>query len=38
MASDNIVVLLTELLEVDQVHTFVYGLKPYIRKFVKAQL
>ena len=35
-AFNNIVVLLPELLEVDQVHTFVYGLKPYIHKFVKA--
>ena len=33
---DNIVVLLPELLEADQVHAFVYGLKPYIHKFVKA--
>ena len=40
MAFDNIVVSLPELPEVDQVHAFVYafvyGLKPYIRKFVKA--
>ena len=35
-AFDSIVVLLPELLEVDQVHAFVYGLKPYIRRFVKA--
>ena len=28
--------LLPELPEVDQVHAFVYSLKPYIRKFVKA--
>ena len=28
--------LLHKLLEADQVHTFVYSLKPYICKFVKA--
>ena len=36
MAFNNIVVSLPELLEVDQVHTFVYGLKLFICKFVKA--
>ena len=36
MAFDNIVVSLPELPEADQVHAFVYGLKLYIRKFVKA--
>ena len=35
-AFDNIIVSLPELPEADQVHAFVYGLKPYIRKFVKA--
>ena len=33
-AFNNIVLSLPELPEVDQVHAFVYGLKPYIRKFV----
>ena len=33
---DNIIISLPELLEVDQVHAFMYGLKLYIRKFVKA--
>ena len=35
-AFDNIVVSLPELPEADQVHAFVYSLKLYIRKFVKA--
>ena len=35
-AFDNIVVSLPELLEAGQVHAFMYGLKPYIHKFVKA--
>ena len=35
-AFDNIVVSLPELPEADQVHAFVYSLKPYICKFVKA--
>ena len=35
-AFDNIIVSLPELLEADQVHAFVYGLKLYICKPVKA--
>ena len=35
-AFSNIVVSLPELPEADQVRAFVYGLKPYIHKFVKA--
>ena len=34
---DYMVVSLPQLPEVDQVHAFVYGLKPYTHKFVKAQ-
>ena len=36
MAFDNIIALLPELPEAEQVHAFVYGLKPYIHKFIKA--
>ena len=36
MAFDNIVALLPELLEAEQIHAFVYGLKPYIHNFIKA--
>ena len=35
-AFDNIVISLPELPEADQVHAFMYGLKPHIHKFVKA--
>ena len=36
MAFDNIIMLLAELPEADQVHTFVYDLKLHICKFIKA--
>ena len=35
-AFNNFVMSLPELPEVDKMHAFVYGLKPYICKFVKA--
>ena len=34
MAFDNIILSLPELLEAEQVHAFVYGLKLHIHKFV----